>query len=144
MQPPTHVDAADFAWLLAAWGGGDHGAWSNLVLMIQADLRRLARRAGTPDRDVDEGDAMGRGKVENPVAPVMRSLHAARNGRPVQQGYVGFFAFAAARGAMSHAALERCQMEPLLRYYPGSFRSSILLACASAAPCSNACCSSSP
>lgn len=90
MQPPTHVDAADFAWLLAASGGGDHGAWSNLVLMIQADLRRLARRAGTPDRDVDEGDAMGRGKVENPVAPVMRSLHAARNSRPVQQGYVGF------------------------------------------------------
>ena len=58
MQPPTHVDAADFTWLLVASGGGDHGASSNLVLMIQADLRRVARRAATPDRDVGEGDAM--------------------------------------------------------------------------------------
>jgi len=37
---------ADFTQLLAASRGGDHGAWSKLVLMIYADLRRLARRRG--------------------------------------------------------------------------------------------------
>lgn len=61
---------ADFTPLLAASRGDGHGAWSNLALMIYADLRRLARRAVTPDRDVDEVDAMERGKVENLVALV--------------------------------------------------------------------------
>ncbi|HSE11377.1 MAG TPA: ECF-type sigma factor [Rudaea sp.] len=39
--------APDFTQLLAASRGGDHAAWSKLVLMIYADLRRLARRRGS-------------------------------------------------------------------------------------------------
>ena len=38
---------ADFTQLLAASRSGDHAAWSKLVLMIYADLRRLARRRGS-------------------------------------------------------------------------------------------------
>ena len=37
---------ADFTQLLAASRGGDHAAWSKLVLTIYSDLRRLARRRG--------------------------------------------------------------------------------------------------
>jgi len=38
---------ADFTQLLAASRGGDHAAWSKLVLTIYSDLRRLARRRGS-------------------------------------------------------------------------------------------------
>jgi RNA polymerase sigma factor (TIGR02999 family) len=41
--------ASDFTQLLAASRGGDHGAWSRLVLLIYSDLRRLARRRGKAD-----------------------------------------------------------------------------------------------
>jgi RNA polymerase sigma factor (TIGR02999 family) len=37
---------SDFTQLLAASRGGDHAAWSRLVLVIYNDLRRLARRRG--------------------------------------------------------------------------------------------------
>jgi len=41
--------APDFTQLLAASRGGDHGAWSKLVLLIYSHLRRLARRRGSAD-----------------------------------------------------------------------------------------------
>ncbi|MEO8460105.1 MAG: ECF-type sigma factor [Dokdonella sp.] len=41
--------AADFTELLAASHGGDHAAWSRLVLLVYTDLRRLARRRGSAD-----------------------------------------------------------------------------------------------
>jgi RNA polymerase sigma factor (TIGR02999 family) len=41
--------ASDFTQLLAASRGGDHAAWSRLVLLIYSDLHRLARRRGSSD-----------------------------------------------------------------------------------------------
>jgi RNA polymerase sigma factor (TIGR02999 family) len=41
--------ASDFTQLLAASRGGDHAAWSRLVLLIYSDLHRLARRRGNAD-----------------------------------------------------------------------------------------------
>jgi len=44
MGRATMATVPEFTQLLAASRGGDQAAWSKLVLMIYADLRRLARR----------------------------------------------------------------------------------------------------